>query len=220
MAHYRKYLKMPFLYEPKEPGTYEVWLGTPEQVATAHRGLRHVQTTLEELEVEALKVHPDIERDWISVVLLARGCGIPAGTSRHQPWTNIFFDESEIEVQMRGAPYPVRRQLTKDVWDYLQAIRPPAVDETTPICPVLAALSNKDFADEWCKVRRLLKLPASRTLSALTWPWKKANPKLRDQEIALNHIAALELKWLSLAELKITSKIGALADNIIPFPPN
>lgn len=220
LAHYRKYLKMPFLYEQKSLEFFEVWLGTPEQVAAAHLGLRHVQTKLEESEVEALNIHPEIERDWITVVLLARRCGIPASTGRHQPWTNIFFDESEIKVQMRAAPYPVRRHLSEDVLEHLQAIRPPDVDETGPICPILATMSNKDFADAWCKVRRLLKLPASRTLSALTWPWKMANPKLHDREIALNHIAALEKKWLSPAELKIISQIGALADNIVPLPLN
>lgn len=218
MAHYRKYLKKPFLYEAKGQETYEVWMGTPEQVAAAHRGLRHVQTTLEQSEVEAMKVHPDIHRDWVTVALLARDCGIPAGTGRHLPWENVCFDERKIEVKMRGAPYSVRRHLTDDVHIHLQTMRPPSVDRATPICPALARLSNKDFADAWCKVRRILNLPTSRTLSALTWPWRKANPKLRDHEIALNHIAALEKKWLSPAELKITSKIGAVADNIIPLP--
>jgi hypothetical protein len=218
MAHYRKYLKKPFLYERKGAGTFEVWLGTAEEVVRAHRGLRHTQTPLTEAELQALQKHPEIHRDIVTVVLMAMRCGIPVSIGRHLLWRNVHLDDKQIEFRMRGAPFPVTRPLPDDVLKHLQLIHPSEIGDQTPLCPTIAGLANKLFQDSWPRVRKLLRLPSSRTLSALTWPWKKLNPGLAQKEIALNHIAALEKKWLSAAELKITAKLGALAENIIPLP--
>ena len=111
MAHYRKHLKMPFLYKQQGIGTFEVWLGTAEEVATAHRGLRHAQAPLTEAELESLQKHQDVQRDWVTVVLLAIRCGIPVSRGRHLLWKDLHVNQKEIEFKMRGAPFSVSRPL-------------------------------------------------------------------------------------------------------------
>jgi hypothetical protein len=67
-------------------------------------------------------------------------------------------------------------------------------------------------------LRKQFALPSSRSLSALTWPWNEVNPQQRNREVILNHIAALEKKWLNPAELLVVSKIAKMRDNTIPCP--
>jgi len=217
LATYRASLKMSFLYEKRGPGLFEVWLGTPEQARAGHRGLRHVQTCMTEAELDTMRNTPAVDREWTTLISLAMRCGIPVSTGRRVRRTSLFLEQREIEVLMRSAIYPVRRRLPEDLVQHLQGIQPESMDDLMPVCPTLYAMPNREFHDSWARLRRLLKLPVSRSLSALTWPWKHANPGQRDREIALNHITALERKWLSPAELTILSKRRDVGGNVMPL---
>lgn len=217
LAHYRKSLKKGFLYEEQSSGVYEVRLGTLQESAAAHRGLRYVQSSLKETELEAMMKDTSVSRDWVTIVLLSMRCGIPGNTGRHLRWQNVDMETAKIEVLMRSALYPIYRHMTDDLVDHLKQIRPQQADPESPLCPSLAALTPKAYHDGWPILRKKLNLPQSHTLSALTWPWKSLNPGLRDREIIGNHIAALERKWLSPVEIAVSAKLGCLADNITPL---
>lgn len=111
---------------------------------------------------------------------------------------------------MRSAVYSVHRDIPQDLCEHLEQLASASCTDDKPICPLLFVMEKKQYHNEWSKVRTILKLNKSRSLTALTWPWKEAHPDLRDMEIALNHITALENKWLSPAELEVTRKLQVL----------